>query len=204
ERRLRFKPASAKETPGLIERLCANYGAFREGPDFPPLLTVATFVFDFLCIHPFRDGNGRVARLLTTFLLLGHGFQVGRYISLERLVEESKDEYYRSLAVCSKGWREGANEVVPWWNYFLSVLSRAYREFSRKVESVEARPAKSNLVRGAALAQVGPFTLADLAAQFPAASPQLIKKVLAEMKNAGEVRLVGRGRGARWEALNPR
>ena len=112
---------------------------------------------------------------------------------------KSKEDYYRSLAVCSKGWHKGANEIVPWWNYFLGVLLRAYQEFESKIESAEARPAKSHLVRRAALAQVGPFTLADLAAQFPSASRQLIKKVLAKMKAAGEVRLLGRGRGARWE-----
>ena len=87
----------------------------------------------------------------------------------------------------------------PWWNHILGVLRRAYREFESKLEDAEARPAKSHLVRRAALAQVGPFTLADLAAQFPSASRQLIKKVLAKMKAAGEVRLLGRGRGARWE-----
>ena len=97
------------------------------------------------------------------------------------------------------GWHEGKNEVVPWWNYFLGILRNAYREFQRQVESVEARPAKSDLVRQTVLAQLEPFTLADMAAQLPAASPQLIKKVLAEMKQAGRVRLVGRERGARWE-----
>ena len=204
ERKLRFKPTSARRTPAMVEKLCANYREVCGSPDIPTLLAVATFVFDFLCIHPFRDGNGRVARLLTTLLLVGHGFQVGRYVSLERIVEESKEGYYRTLAACSKGWHEGTNEIVPWWNYFLGVLHRAYREFERQVENAEARPAKSDLVRRAVLAQVGPFTLADLAAQFPAASRQLIKKVLQQMKDAGEVRLTGKGRGARWEVSETR
>lgn len=97
------------------------------------------------------------------------------------------------------GWHEGENEIVPWWNYFLGMLRSAYKEFQRKVESVEARPAKSDLVRQTVLVHLEPFTLADMAAQLPAASRQLIKKVLAEMKQVGRVRLVGRGRGARWE-----
>jgi len=105
------------------------------------------------------------------------------------------------LAECSQGWHKGTNEIIPWWNYFLSVLRRAYKEFERRIESVEARPAKSDLVRQTALAQVEQFTLADMVAQLPAASPQLIKKVLAELKKAGKVRLVGRGRGARWEVI---
>ena len=117
------------------------------------------------------------------------------------LIEESKEEYYRILKLCSQGWQEGKNEIIPWWNYFLGMLRRAYKEFEQQVESVEARPAKSDLVRRTVLSQVEPFTLADLVAQLPSASPQLIKKVLAEMKNTGKVGLAGRGRGARWEIV---
>ncbi len=200
ERRVRFKPAAARETPALIKALCANYLEACGEDEIPPLLAISTCVLDFLCIHPFRDGNGRVARLLTRLLLVDHGFQVGRYISMERLVEEGKEDYYRLLADCSKGWHEGRNEVVPWWNYFLRVLHRAYGEFERRLEGAEGKPVKSDLVRRAALAQVGPFTLGELAVQFPAASRQLIKKVLGQMKKTGEVKLVGKGRGARWES----
>ncbi len=164
-------------------------------------MITATFILDLLCIHPFRDGNGRVSRLVTSLLLHSHGFQVTRYISMERLIEDSKEEYYRVLKLCSQGWHEETNEVVPWWNYFLSLLRSAYKEFERQMESVESRPAKSDLVRQTVLAQMGKFTLGDLAAQLPAASPQLIKKVLAVMKEAAQVRLAGRGRGARWEVV---
>jgi Fic family protein len=199
ERSVRFTPLSAKETPAAMEMLCSAYRVSRDEERVPALLIVATFILDLLCIHPFRDGNGRVSRLVTTLLLQSHGFQVGRYISLERLIEETKTEYYRVLKLCSQGWHEGKNEIVPWWNYFLSVLRNAYKEFELQVESVEARPAKSDLVRRTVLAQIEPFTLGDMIAQLPAASPQLIKKVLAKMKRAGQVRLAGRGRGARWD-----
>ena len=199
ERSIRFVPVSAKETPATVEMLCQRYRVATDDERLPPLLIVATFIFDLLCIHPFRDGNGRVSRLVTSLLLQAHGFQVIRYISLERIIEESKEDYYRILKLCSQGWHEGKNEILPWWNYFLSTLRRAYKEFESQVESVEARPAKSDLVRRTVLGQVEPFTLADMAVQLPSASPQLIKKVLAEMKNAGQVRLAGRGRGARWE-----
>jgi len=148
-----------------VERLCQRYRDAAAEERIPPLLTVATFVFDLLCIHPFRDGNGRVSRLATSLLLRPHGFQVIRYISLERLVEESKDEYYRALKVCSQGWHEGRNEIIPWWNYFLGLLRRAYQEFEYQVESVGTRPPKSDLVRRTVLDQVEPFTLADMAAQ---------------------------------------
>ena len=118
-----------------------------------------------------------------------------------RLVEESEEEYYRFLKLCSQGWHEGENEIVPWWNHYLGLLRNAYQEFQRQVESVGARPAKSDLVRQTVLAQVDRFTLSDVAAVLPAASPQLIKKVLAEMKKTCKVRLVGRGRGAWWEVI---
>jgi len=198
ERRVGFVPTSAKETPAAMDLLCRNYTQMCEGGSIPPLLLIATFVFDLLCIHPFRDGNGRVARLSTTLLLQSHGFQVPRYISLERLIEESREDYYRVLGASSQGWAEGTNEILPWWNYLLGVIRSAYREFEQRVESASSRPGKSDLVERTVLAQVEQFSLADLSAQLPTVSTQLIKKVLAEMKKAGKVQLVGRGRGARW------
>ncbi len=201
ERKIRFVPTSARDTPKTVDALCRNYREVCDSERVPPLLIIATFVFDLLCIHPFRDGNGRVSRLVTTLLLQAHGFQVARYVSLERLVEQSKEDYYRILAEYSQGWHDGKNEFIPWWNYFLSVLHRAYKEFEQQVESTEARPAKSDLVRQTVLVQVEQFMLGDLAAQLPSASPQLIKKILAELKKQGKVRLVGRGRGARWEVI---
>jgi Fic family protein len=201
ERNLRFVPVSAKRVPAAMDALCRRYQIVSGGEHVPPLLIEATIVLDFLCIHPFRDGNGRVSRLATSLLLQSQGFQVARYISLERLIEESKEEYYRVLKLCSQGWHEGKNEIVPWWNYFLGTLRNAYKEFEFQVESARARPAKSDLVRQTVRAQVEQFTLADMSAQLPAASSQLIKKVLAEMKRDGKVRLAGRGRGARWEIV---
>jgi Fic family protein len=201
DRRIRFTPTSAAETPAAINLLCKNYDQALGIAIIPPLLTLATFVFDFLCIHPFRDGNGRVARLLTTFLLQSLGFEVARYVSLERLVETSRDDYYRVLGECSRGWEDGKNEIRPWWNYFLALVRGAYREFEAQVESSVARPAKADLVRRVALSQLGEFTLSDLAAELPTASTQLIKKVLAELKKERKVRLTGRGRSARWRIV---
>ena len=201
ERTIRFVPTPARDTPKIMDALCRSYRKTFDEQLVPPLLVVATFVFDLLCIHPFRDGNGRVSRLATTLLLQSNGFQVARYVSLERLVEQSRDEYYGVLAECSQGWHEGKNEILPWWNYFLSMLRLAYKEFERKVESTEARTAKSDIVKQTVLAQVEQFTLGDLAAQLPSTSTQLIKKILAELKKQGKIRLAGRGRGARWEII---
>jgi len=204
ERRIRFKPTLAKRTPRAIETLCRHYREACDKGDAPALLVVATCVLDFLCVHPFRDGNGRISRLLTTLLLEQSGFLVCRYVSAERLIEESKEEYYDVLARCSKRWHDGANQIVPWWNYFLSIVRRAYGECARKVEAMAGPRAKSDLVRQVVQSQIGEFALAELKAQLPSVSEQLIRKVLSDLKKTGGVKLTGRGRGARWRNLPAR
>ena len=200
-RRVRFKPTSAKATPDVLAELCSSYEQVCGDQSLPPLLTIATFVFDLLCVHPFRDGNGRVSRLVTVLLLQQHGFQVGRFISLERLTEQRKEDYYAALHRCSEGWRRGKNEIVPWWNLFLGVLRSAYQAFEEQVTSSRPRAGKGDLVQQIVLAQPDSFTLADIAAQVPAASQQLIKKVLATLKKDGQVQVIGRGRGAFWRMI---
>lgn len=201
ERRVRFVPPTPEETPGLVDQLCENLRDALEDGRVPPLLLAATFVLDLLCIHPFRDGNGRVSRLATTLLLQSNGFEVARYVSLERLIEESKETYYRVLEDSSGGWKDGRNKILPWWNYFLGMVRSGYREFEAQVGLASGRPAKGNLVRRTVLEQVGEFSLASLVAQLPGISPQLTKKVLGELKGEGLVRLQGRGRGATWRVI---
>ncbi len=203
DRRIRFVPAAARNTPSMVSDLCRNYREIREMEHLPPLLAIATFVFDFLCIHPFRDGNGRVSRLATTLLLRQHRFEVVRYVSLERLVEERKDEYYSVLRDCSQGWHEGNNAIVPWWHYFLSMVRSGYREFEQKVAAAENGPVKTELVRRIVLDQAGQFTLADVVAQASSVSPQMIKKVMSDLKREGRIRLTGSGRGALWTLADP-
>ena len=122
---------------------------------------------------------------------------------MERLVEERKEDYYRVLGECSHDWHKGRNEILPWWNYVLGVVRSAYKELETQVMLAPIRPAKGDMVRRTVLEQVGDFTLADLVAQLPNASPQLIKKVLGELKRQGHVHLAGRGRGAIWN-LTPK
>jgi Fic family protein len=128
---VRFRPVAAAETPAAVEELCLLYRHALNQSLAPPLVAVAALVLDFLCIHPFRDGNGRVSRLLTLLALCQHGFEVGLYISLERLVEESRSEYYEVLRLSSQGWHEGRHDLLPWLNYFLTILKRAYREWEK-------------------------------------------------------------------------
>ncbi|MBS1829941.1 MAG: Fic family protein [Acidobacteria bacterium] len=201
--RIRFIPATAKEAPGLITRLCTRYQQMHHDTQVPPLLSAATFIFDFLCIHPFRDGNGRVSRLLTTLLLQSQGFEVARYVSLERLVEENRDDYYRVLGACSHGWQQGRNEILPWWNFFLSMVRSGYGEFERRVEQAASKSAKSELIRHTILDQDTSFTLADISVQHPGVSEHLIRKVLQQLRKEGKISLSGHGRSAMWSTTLP-
>ncbi len=197
ERRIRFVPLEAREVPKAMQTLCDDYAAATESDAALTPVIIAACVFEFLCIHPFRDGNGRVSRLLTTMLLERHGFILCRYVSLERLIEESKDEYYSVLERCSQGWHEGINELIPWLNYLLGVIRRGYEELARQAESAEDA-GKSDLVRQEVKRQPGAFTLADIQSACPSVSGQLIKKVLSQLKREGEISLSGKGRGAKW------
>ena len=194
---VRFIPATAKETPELMKRMCMNY----DKSQLPALLKIATFVFDFLSIHPFLDGNGRVSRLLTTYLLLKENFVVSRYISLERLTEERKEEYYAVLHNSSRQWHEAKNDIIPWWSFFLSVLKDAYKEFDAKVADQDVNAPKTDLIRREALAHIGKFTVAELSIKLSGVSIALIKKVLSELKNEGLLTQSGTGRGSRWRVI---
>jgi Fic family protein len=202
ERVVRFVPTAARATPGAIERLCEEYGEAVERGAHPEILLVGSFVLDLLCIHPFRDGNGRVSRLMTTLLLERSGFAVARFVSLERLIEESRESYYRSLHDSSQGWHDSAHDIVPWWNYFLSVVNQGYREFSEAVESREAGPGKTELVREVIMETEAEFSLAEIRAKLPSVSEQLIKRVLQQMKADGYLKLTGHGRSARWKRVD--
>jgi Fic family protein len=125
---LRFKPVSAVETLTAMEELCRWYVNTVDQRKVQPLVAAAALVLDFLCIHPFRDGNGRVARLVTLLALYHFGYDVGRYISLERLIEETREDYYENLRLSSQGWHEGKHDLGPWLNYLLAIVRRAYLE----------------------------------------------------------------------------
>ncbi|HEX3530679.1 MAG TPA: Fic family protein [Thermoanaerobaculia bacterium] len=127
---VRFRPVAVADTPAAVDELCLSYRHVVNQSLAPPLVATAALIFDFLCIHPFRDGNGRVSRLLTQLALDQHGIEVGRYVSLERLVEESKGDYYDVLRRSSESWHEGRHDLLPWLNYFLSIVKRAYRELA--------------------------------------------------------------------------
>jgi len=129
---VRFQPVKPALVPSAVEELCLAYKQSIDQFEITPLLAVACLVFDFLCIHPFREANGRVSRLLTLLTLYHHGHNVGRYISLERIIEQSKENYYEALQTRSLGWHDGSHDIMPWLHYFLSTIHTAYREFEER------------------------------------------------------------------------
>jgi Fic family protein len=130
---IRFETVSAFLTPSAMMQLHERFNFIKQADEVEPLLLIPTYILDFLCIHPFRDGNGRMARLLTLLLLYQEGYEVGRYISLEKIIERSKESYYDTLYQSSLGWHEGQHTLLPWWEYFLGVILSAYRDFEQRV-----------------------------------------------------------------------
>ncbi len=200
--RVRFRPVTAVATPQAMDDLAAGLRRALLGEERPGLVVAPLAVLDFLCIHPFTDGNGRVSRLLTLLLLYRLGHQVGRYISLERITEGSKETYYEALEASSRGWHDGRHDAHPWLDCFWGVLLRAYAEFTERVGGLNlGAGSKAAVVREAVSRLVGPFALADLERQCPGISLATIKRELVAMRDEGLVLLDGRGRGARWRRV---
>ena len=195
---LRFRCVKAKDTPSAVEELCLRYRHALDQEHIPPLLALAALVLDFLCIHPFRDGNGRVSRLLTLLALYHHGYEAGRYVSFERIIEESKEDYYESLHRSSQGWHEGRHDLTPWMNFLLAVIRRGYTEFEQRAGQVKApRGAKTGLIVAAIEAQAGPFSVRDLQRACPGVSVDMIRQVLKDQRGQ-RVECLGRGALAQW------
>ena len=196
-RRVRFKAVGAVETPQAVEDLAQGYKAAIH--EYEPLVVIPLAVLDFLCIHPFDDGNGRVARLLTLMLLYHFDYQVGRYISLERIFEESKETYYETLERSSQGWHQGKHNAMPWLAYFWGALLRAYHEFEERVGTIRtSRGSKTDQVRKAVERKIVPFSISDIERDCPAISRDMIRLVLRQMKAEGSITPQGKGRGAKW------
>lgn len=196
---VRFEPVAPHLVPGAMDDLHAQWKERLEAREVDALLLIPTYVLDFLCIHPFRDGNGRLARLLTLLILYQAGYDVGRFISLERLVEESKESYYDALHASSQGWHQGEHSLRPWTEYVLGVLIAAYRELEQRIGSMTAaRGAKTEMVLEAIQHFQGDFSAAELQAQCPHVGIDLIRRLLGRERKAGRLERLGGGRGARW------
>ena len=198
--RIRFKPVSEVLTADHMAKLISLWETSLENHWVHPLVAMAAFNLDFLCIHPFRDGNGRVSRLLLLLQSYHLGFEAGRYISLERLIETNKDRYYETLEASSQGWHEGKHDPWPYMNYLLFILKSACREFESRVgETKSPRGAKTEFVKAAIRSLESPFTLAELESRCAHVSRDMVRKVLRNMQKSGDLECTGRGRGASWQ-----
>ena len=201
--RVRFRTVTAAATPAAMARLIRDWDACLKEEWVHPLIALAAFNLDFLCIHPFRDGNGRVSRLLLLLQCYHLGYEVGRYISLERLIEQNKERYYETLAQSSTGWHDGKHDPWPYINYLLFILKTAYREFVERVGDVQApRGSKTKQVLQSLRQLPSEFTLAQLEHACPGVSRDMVRRVLREQ--SGKLVLCrGRGPGAVWMKKSP-
>jgi len=203
ERRVRFTPVSARETPWYTEELVARtHDAFAASATHP-LLVVAAFALDLLCIHPFADGNGRITRLLSAHLLDRHRYGVGRFVSVEQLVLDTRDGYYDALAASTEGWFEdGRHSLWPWARYLLGRLADAYDRFGQRIAAGTGGGTKQDRVRDFVLLH-GPstFRIGDIRTAVPGVSDNTIRLVLADLKQARRIHNDGTGRNATWRRL---
>ncbi len=193
--RVRFQPVSAWETPETMDRLCDEYARSVNDPEMDPLLLIPMFILDFLCIHPFNDGNGRMSRLLTLLLLYRSGYIVGKYISIEKLITDSKETYYEALQASSYEWHEGTNDYLPFVRYMLGVIAAAYREFSNRVKLLSTGGfTKAERIRELIKEHIGRITKAEIMELCPDISQATIQRTLSELLADGEITKIGGGR----------
>jgi Fic family protein len=198
--RVRFKTVSAAETPPAMAEMVESWNRGMRERWVHSLVLSAALNLDFLCIHPFRDGNGRVSRLLFLLTTYHCGIEAGRYISLERLIEQNKERYYEVLEESSHRWHEGRHDPWPTINFLLSILTQACKEFEQRVGFLKSpRGEKTAAVLAAIDRQIGAFRVADLQAECPNVGLDLIRKLLARQQSEKKVRALGTGRSAKWQ-----
>lgn len=193
-KRVRFQPVPAWETPEAVDAACTAYSdAVNSGAD--PLLIIPMFILDFLCIHPFNDGNGRMSRLLTLLLLYRSGYIVGKYISIEKMIEQSKETYYETLQQSSAGWHENENDYAPFVRYLLGVILAAYRDFSSRVQLLSLKGlSKPDRIRALIQDTLGKITKTEIMEKCPDISQATVQRTLMELQKKGKIIKLGGGR----------
>ena len=193
--RVRFQPVSAWETPEAIDNLCNAFQNVIDDPELDPLILIPMFILDFLCIHPFSDGNGRMSRLMTLLLLYRSGYIVGKYISIEKLIADTKETYYEALQESSEKWHEGNNDYLPFVRYILGIVLAAYREFSSRVEVLITKGlSKPARVREIIRNTTGKITKAQIMSQCPDISQTTVERALKELLDNEEIIKISGGR----------
>ena len=196
-----FTPLAPYETPAALDAICAEYNRVIGNLEVEPLIAIPVFIHDFLCIHPFNDGNGRMSRLLTTLLLYRSGFYVGKYISLEAKIAKNKDLYYAALRQAQDGWHEGCEDAVPFIKYLLGTILAAYRDFEDRFALVETKLPALETVRRATMNKIGRFTKQDIRELCPALSLSSVEGALRKLVADGELQREGVGKSTRYYRL---
>lgn len=190
-----FTPLSPFETPEALDKICQEYNRVIGNMEVEPLIVIPIFIHDFLCIHPFNDGNGRMSRLLTTLLLYRNGFYVGKYISLEAKIARNKDLYYSALSQAQHGWHDGTEDVVPFIKYLLGTILAAYKDFEDRFSLVETKLPALEMVRQASMYKIGRFNKQDIRELCPTLSNSSIEKAFRDLIALGEIQKEGKGKG---------
>lgn len=196
-----FTPLAPFETPEALDMICAEYNRVIGNNELEPLIAIPVFIHDFLCIHPFNDGNGRMSRLLTTLLLYRSGFHVGKYISLEAKIAKNKDLYYDALGQSQHGWHEGKEDVVPFIKYLLGTILAAYKDFEDRFSLVETKHSALETVRLATQQKIGRFSKQDIRELCPSLSLSSLEGALRIMVAGGELRREGNGKNTCYYRL---
>ena len=198
---LLFKPLEPFETPYAVERICEEYDKAINTYGIDPLIAIPVFILDFLCIHPFNDGNGRMSRLLTTLLLYKSDFVIGRYISLEKKIEMTKDEYYIALQESSQNWHEEKNDDTPFIKYILGIILAAYRDFEERVNMVGKKMSAKDMVIKAIGSKIGKFTKNDIMELCPEIGRGSVENALKALCEEGIIKKEGQGRATFYYAI---
>ena len=197
-----FTPLAPYETPEALDRICEEYNRVIGNMELEPLIAIPVFIHDFLCIHPFNDGNGRMSRLLTTLLLYRSGFYVGKYISLEAKIAKNKDLYYEALSTLQNGWHEGKDNPVPFIKYLLGTIIAAYRNFEDRFALVETKRPALDTVRLAVQNKIGRFIKQDIRELCPSLSLSSVEGALRKLVEAGEIKREGNGKNTFYYRIN--
>lgn len=196
-----FTPLAPYETPEAMDKICEEYNRVIGNMELEPLIAIPIFIHDFLCIHPFNDGNGRMSRVLTTLLLYRSGFYVGKYISLEAKIAKNKDLYYNALAESQIGWHEGTEDVVPFIKYILGTILATYKDFEDRMALVETKLPAIEMVKRASENKIGRFNKQDIRELCPTLSDSSIEGALRKLVASGELQREGKGKNTRYFRL---
>lgn len=194
EQIVRFMPLDPFETPTAIEKMCESFNRETDACEVDPLILIPAFIVDFLCVHPFNDGNGRMSRLLTTLLLYRAGYVVGKYVSLESKIEKTKESYYKALEKSDINWNNGENDITPFIKYILGTVLSAYRDFEQRVILVEDKSSAIDLVRNAVNNTIGKFTKSDIMELVPSVGKTSVENSLKILIEEGVIGRDGKGK----------